>query len=61
MSTCKTCVWYSDGFQAPKGSGYCYGEGDYHDPDDTCEFWRKSLREAPIDAAPGREPINDRP
>jgi hypothetical protein len=52
MPTCSTCAWQSDGFQDPKGFGFCYSEEDYVDPDGTCPFWQKSLRPEPLNEPP---------
>ena len=45
---CKACIWRSDGFNDPKGSGYCYSTGDYVSDDGLCGFFQTSLRPEPV-------------
>lgn len=55
--TCSTCIWLSSGWQDARGAGWCYSEGDYKAADDTCPFWKKSLRDEPVNDPPIREDL----
>jgi len=35
---CKNCMFYGDGWQGSP-QGLCLGEGEYHEPDDRCDFF----------------------
>lgn len=55
MPGCKSCIWYSDGFQDERGEGYCYVWDLYVDPVEDCPEWQESLREKPVPGPPARE------
>ena len=50
---CEHCVLWDDWLER----GKCYGDLDYHAPDDTCAFWAGSLRDEPLDDPPEKKLI----
>jgi hypothetical protein len=46
---CRHCIWWSTGFgDETRGSGWCYSEEVYTDPEFDCSFWQASLRDEPV-------------
>jgi hypothetical protein len=42
---CFNCIWMSMGINDPKGSGFCYSECDFVDPEGSYAFWQHSIRD----------------
>lgn len=50
---CGTCAYKSDGFQATPD--YCYVLDEHVDQESTCNEWRGSLRDEPVEGPLAKE------
>lgn len=54
---CGSCAWRPNGWQTAR-SEYCYKWDEFKAPDNTCDEWRKSLRDEPVNLPPAHNAVS---